>query len=157
MSFHDITMKSIEGEDVCLSEYKGKYCLVVNVASECGLTPQYAGLENLHREFQSKNLVVLGFPCNQFLSQEPGTNAEICQFAQDRFDVSFPLFEKIEVNGEGACELYRFLSNEKHNSQGQPDIAWNFTKFLVDTEGNVVERFEPRVTPEQIKEKLDFL
>lgn len=157
MTFHDITMKSIEGEDVSLSDYKGKYCLVVNVASECGLTPQYAGLESLHREFQSKNLVVLGFPCNQFLAQEPGTNAEICQFAQERFDVTFPLFEKIEVNGKGACELYRFLSNEKHNSQGQPDIAWNFTKFLVDTEGNVVDRFEPRVTPEQIKEKLDFL
>lgn len=157
MTFHDITVKSIDGREVSLGDYQGKYCLVVNVASECGLTPQYAGLEDLYREFQDKNLVVLGFPCNQFLSQEPGSNEEICQFARERYDVTFPLFEKIEVNGDEACELYKYLTSEKTNSQGQPDIAWNFTKFLVDADGKVVERFEPRVTPEQIKGKLEFL
>ena len=157
MSFHNINMKSIDGTDRSLGEYKGKHCLVVNVASRCGLTPQYKGLESLYREYKDKDFVVLGFPCNQFMSQEPGTNEEICQFAQERYDVTFPLFEKIEVNGENTCDLYKYLKTSIPNSEGQSDIAWNFTKFLVDPEGTVVERFEPRVTPDQIKSSLEDL
>ena len=154
MAFHDLEVNSIQGEKVSLGTYKGKRCLVVNVASECGLTKQYKGLEQLHRDLSDEDFVVLGFPCNQFGKQEPGTNEEICKFAQDRFEVTFPMFEKIEVNGSGASELYQFLTEAKRNPEGSPDITWNFTKFLVDAEGNVVERFEPGVTPEQIKEAL---
>ena len=154
MAFHDIEMESIDGESVSLGTYAGKRCLVVNVASRCGLTPQYKGLEELYREFKDQDVVVLGFPCNQFGAQEPGTNEEICEFAQGKFDVTFPMFAKIEVNGEGTCDLYRLLKDAKSNPEGNPDIAWNFTKFLVDGDGAVVERFEPGVTPDQIKESL---
>ena len=150
-------MQDINGNQVAFDAYKGKHCLIVNVASECGLTPQYEGLEQLHTSNQDKDFTVLGFPCNQFATQEPGSNAEICQFAQREYGATFPLFGKIEVNGDGACELFKWLKAEKAQPSGAPDIAWNFTKFLVDGEGNVVERFEPRTRPEEIGTKLDSI
>ena len=154
MAFHNFKMKSIQGETVDFSQYKGKKCLAVNVASQCGLTPQYKGLQELHEKFHDQGLEVLGFPCNQFGKQEPGSDEQICSFATDKFGVSFSLFSKIEVNGEGACELYKFLSSAILNEKGKPDIVWNFTKFLIDEEGQVVERFEPTVTPEEIADRL---
>ena len=154
MTFHNIKMKSIDGELVDFSQYQGTQCLVVNVASECGLTRQYRGLQALHAKHQAEGFTVLGFPCNQFGAQEPGSDEEIREFAEGKFGVEFPMFSKIEVNGDGACELYKWLTSEKSNPEGAPDVAWNFTKFLIDAEGNVVERFEPGVTPESISEKL---
>jgi len=156
-SFHDFEVKSITGEKVSLSDYQGTLCLVVNVASRCGLTPQYAGLEKLHSENRDRGFSVLGFPCNQFGAQEPGTNAEVCEFAQSRYGVDFPMFEKIEVNGDGACDLYRFLKQGHPDEEGKEDIAWNFTKFLVDREGRVVARYGPATTPEQIAKDLPRL
>ena len=150
MSFHNYTMNSITGEPVSLESFKGKNCLVVNLASRCGFTKQYKGLVELHNKFAVKDFAVLGFPCNQFGQQEPGTEAEVCEFAQDRFNVNFPMFSKIEVKGEGACELYEWLTSNQANEQGDHDVQWNFTKFLVDGEGNLVRRFEPGITPEQI-------
>ena len=154
MNFHDISVESATGETTSLSTYRGKTCLVVNVASQCGLTPQYRGLEALYREFKDKNFEVLGFPCNQFGAQEPGTNAQICEFAQSKYDVTFPIFSKIEVNGDQASDLYKYLKSEKPNEQGVGDIAWNFTKFLVSADGKVLQRFEPPVKPEEIAENL---
>ncbi|MBV1904655.1 MAG: glutathione peroxidase [Pseudomonadales bacterium] len=151
-AFHKLDMADITGEAVKFTEFKGQLCLVVNVASACGLTPQYAGLNALHND--NKNLTVLGFPCNQFGAQEPGSEAEIQDFVQSKFNLNFPLFSKIEVNGENTCALYQFLKSEKTDEEGKADIAWNFTKFLVNGEGQVVERFGPTVTPEQIAEKL---
>ena len=157
MAFHDLSMRSIGGEVVDFGTYKGKFCLAVNVASECGLTPQYRGLQELQNNFREKGFTVLGFPCNQFGEQEPGSDDEICEFATSRYDVDFPLFAKVEVNGSGACELYQLLKAIKPRRDGNPDIAWNFTKFLVDGGGNVIERFEPRVTAEMIAARLDAL
>ena len=122
------------------------------------MTPQYAGLRTLHEDNAEKGFTVLGFPCNQFGAQEPGTDEEILEFAQSKFDVTFPMFSKIEVNGYGACELYQLLTSAISNPEGKPDIAWNFTKFLIDGDGNVVERFEPGTVPEEIDIKLqDYL
>jgi glutathione peroxidase len=149
-SFHNIEMKGIDGKDVKLSTYKGKVCLVVNVASRCGLTPQYTGLQALQDAHAAEGFTVLGFPCNQFGAQEPGTDAQVCEFAQSKFDVTFPMFSKIEVNGDGACELYRVLKAAQPNEDGTTDIQWNFTKFLVGRDGKVLKRFSPRATPEDI-------
>ena len=154
MGFHDLTMRNIEGDDVSFSDFKGQHCLIVNVASECGMTPQYEGLVSLHNSNQERQVTVLGFPCNQFGAQEPGSDAEICEFAKSTYQATFPLFSKVEVNGDGACALYQWLKSEKPHPNGKPDIAWNFTKFLVDANGSVVERFEPGVTPEEIGAKL---
>lgn len=154
MSFHDLTMNSISGEAVDLGRYEGKTCLIVNVASQCGLTPQYAGLQKLYADNEAADFTVLGFPCNQFAGQEPGTEEEISTFCSARYDVTFPLFSKIEVNGNGTCELYRLLKSAAPNEDGTEDIPWNFTKFLVDAEGNVVKRYDPRTTPEEIAEDL---
>lgn len=118
------------------------------------MTPQYAGLRTIHENHKASGFSVLAFPCNQFGSQEPGTNEEILEFARSKFGASFPMFAKIEVNGDNACELYRFLKSEKPDEEGNADIPWNFTKFLIDRSGNVVERFGPRTTPEEIEEKL---
>jgi glutathione peroxidase len=153
-SFHDFEMSSITGEPARLSDYRGKVCLIVNVASRCGLTPQYAGLESLHEEHAGQGLCVLGFPCNQFGAQEPGTNAEVCEFATSRYDVSFPMFAKIEVNGDGACELYRFLKQGHPDENGKEEIAWNFTKFLVGRDGQVLARYGPATPPEEIAKEL---
>lgn len=158
MGFHDLTMDSITGDPVDLGSYRGKTCLVVNVASKCGLTPQYAGLEKLHEDNEARGLMVLGFPCNQFAGQEPGSNEEIQSFCSTNYDVTFPLFSKVEVNGTGTCELYRMLKSAAPNEDGTEDIPWNFTKFLIDGDGNVVRRYGPRTTPEEIAEDLgDYL
>jgi glutathione peroxidase len=152
--FHELTMNSITGEPVKLSTFKGQTCLVVNVASRCGLTPQYAGLRDLQEAYEEKGFTVLGFPCNQFGAQEPGTSEQILEFCESKYDVNFPLFEKIEVNGNGTCELYQLLKSKQSNDDGTSDIQWNFTKFLVDGAGNVVARFGPRTTPEEIAKEL---
>jgi glutathione peroxidase len=152
--FHDLTMNTLAGAPVKFSTYKGKTVLVVNVASRCGLTPQYAGLRELQEQNARKNFTVLGFPCNQFGAQEPGTAEEIQTFCDTKYNVNFPLFEKIDVNGTGTCELYKLLKSKQSNDDGTVDIQWNFTKFLVDGEGNVVARFGPRTTPEEIAAKL---
>jgi glutathione peroxidase len=153
-SVHDFTIKDINGVDQSLSQYKGKYLLIVNVASKCGFTPQYKGLEQLHRELGAK-VVVLGFPCNQFGKQEPGDENEIKQFCSLSYDVTFPMFKKIDVNGEGAHPLYQFLKSEAPGILGTEAIKWNFTKFLVNPDGKVVKRYAPNDTPEKIKQ--DFI
>jgi glutathione peroxidase len=140
---YDIELRHIDGRDTTLREYAGDVLLAVNVASECGLTPQYAGLEKLYEEKAGRGLRVLGFPCNQFGAQEPGTNEQIAQFCTTRFNVTFPLFDKLEVNGPGRHPLYRALTAAEPG-----DITWNFEKFLIDRNGKVVGRFAPGVEPE---------
>jgi len=140
---YDIALRRNDGSDTTLGEYAGNVLLVVNVASKCGLTPQYAGLERLYRENAERGLRVLGFPCNQFGAQEPGTNEEIAQFCSTQYDVTFPLFDKVDVNGEGRHPLYAALVAAEPG-----DIAWNFEKFLIDRHGTVVARFAPTVAPD---------
>ena len=153
MSVYDYTMKSAAGEEVSLSQYQGKVLLIVNTATGCGFTPQYEGLEKLYKEYRDKGLEILDFPCNQFGNQAPGTNEEIVSFCKLKYDVSFPQFAKIEVNGANEAPLYTYLKKEKGGMLGSK-IKWNFTKFLVDRDGKVVERFAPTVTPEQIESKI---
>ncbi len=141
-------MKSLDGKEVDLSKYQGKVVMVVNVASKCGLTPQYKQLQALYEKFEKDGLVILGFPCNQFLHQEPGTAEEIQQFCSVNYGVSFPLFAKIEVNGEGACPLYKRLTALDTKPLGAGKISWNFEKFLIGRNGEVVARFSPRTTPD---------
>jgi glutathione peroxidase len=142
--------KSIDGREVCLDEFRGKTLLIVNVASQCGFTPQYAGLEALYRKYKDEGLVVLGFPCNQFGGQEPGSEPEIKSFCQTNYQVSFPLFAKIDVNGAGAHPLYQHLKKEKRGILFTKRIKWNFTKFLVDRNGRVVKRYGPATKPEAL-------
>jgi glutathione peroxidase len=142
------TMKSISGQDVNLADYKGKVLLVVNVASECGLTPQYEQLEAIYAKYQDKGLTVLGFPCNQFGQQEPGSDREIAKFCTDNYQVKFPLFSKIEVNGNGAAPLYKYLTALDTKPKGKGKISWNFEKFVVGKNGEVVARFEPTTKPD---------
>jgi glutathione peroxidase len=156
MSVHEYKVLDARGNEKSLAEYQGKVLLIVNVASACGLTPQYAGLQQVYSQWQDRGLEILGFPCNQFGQQEPGTNAEIQQFCQLNYGVGFPVFAKVEVNGEGAHPLYRYLTGEKESPNGS-DIQWNFTKFLVDRDGAVVERFEPGVKPEEIVPAIEKL
>lgn len=144
-SVYDVSVKDIDGKDASLSPYKGQVMLVVNVASKCGNTPQYAALETAFEKYKGKGLVVLGFPCNQFMQQEPGTGAEIKEFCTSKYHVTFPMFEKIEVNGAGRAPLYNDLAGSASPFPG--DIKWNFTKFLVDREGKIVARFEPKTQP----------
>ena len=153
MSFYDFTVKDIEGKEVSLSEYKGKVVLVVNTATGCGFTPQYEGLENLYRELKDQDFTILDFPCNQFLHQAPGSESEIAEFCKLNYDVSFPQFKKIEVNGANEAPLYTWLKSQKGGVFGS-NIKWNFTKFLIDREGNVVDRFAPTVTPEALAAKV---
>ena len=143
----DFTARTLDGREQDLGEYAGKVVLVVNTASQCGLTPQFEGLEKLHQEYGDDGLVVLGFPCNQFGAQEPGSSEEIGSFCQRNYGVSFPMFEKIEVNGDGAHPLYQWLRTEKGGLLGDK-IKWNFTKFLVGPDGEVVGRFRPQVEPD---------
>jgi glutathione peroxidase len=152
-SVFDHTVKDINGQDVSLSQYKGKFLLIVNVASKCGFTPQYKGLEELYEELKD-NVVVLGFPCNQFGAQEPGDAEEIKTFCSLTYDVKFPLFAKVDVNGDNAAPLYKFLKEEKPGILGTEGIKWNFTKFLVNREGRVVKRYAPTDRPEDIKKDL---
>jgi glutathione peroxidase len=146
-TLHDFTAKTIDGKDQSLRDYAGKVALVVNVASQCGLTPHYGGLEELYESYKDRGLVVLGFPCNQFGGQEPGTEGEIKTFCETKFGVKFPLFGKIDVNGPGRHPLYAFLTGEPTTPDGPGDIRWNFAKFLVDREGKVVARFAPTTAP----------
>ena len=138
------------GDAQSLADFEGKVLLIVNTASKCGFTPQFEGLEKLHEKYSDKGLVILGFPCNQFGHQDPGSNDEIMEFCQLNYGVTFPMAEKIDVNGSRAHPLYKFLKSEATGLMGSKNIKWNFTKFLVDTEGNVVERFAPSTTPEKI-------
>lgn len=149
-TLYDFDAKSIDGAVRSLSDYRGKALLVVNVASKCGFTPQYAGLEALYRKFKDRDFAVLGFPCDQFGHQEPGSEAEIKKFCASNYDVSFPLFAKIEVNGDNAHPLYKWLKEEKAGILGTEAIKWNFTKFLIDRNGQVRKRFAPKDTPEKI-------
>ena len=154
-SVYDYTMKSIEGKPLPLASFKGKVFLVVNVASRCGYTPQYTGLEALYEKYKDQGLVIAGFPANNFLSQEPGTDKEIKTFCSTKYNVSFPLFSKISVKGEDKAPLYQFLTDTRANSSTGGEIQWNFTKFLVDRDGKVIQRFEPAVTPEQMDSVIE--
>lgn len=145
-TLHEFTMTTIDGAPQSLRAYEGKVALVVNVASQCGLTPQYAGLERLHEKYDG--LAVLGFPCNQFGAQEPGTEAEIKEFCTSDYGVRFPMFGKIEVNGEGAHPLYRWLTGQSSAPAGSGPIQWNFEKFLIGKDGKVLARFAPTVAPD---------
>ena len=151
---YDFTAKTIDGVEQSLAGYRGKPLLVVNVASKCGFTPQYAGLETLYRKFHERGLEVLGFPCDQFGHQEPGDESEIKSFCSTSYDVTFPLYAKIEVNGANAHPLYKWLKSEKAGLLGTEAIKWNFTKFLVDRSGKVVKRYAPTDTPEKIEKDL---
>ena len=154
MTLYDIPVTAIDGTAATLAPYRGKVLLVVNVASQCSFTPQYAGLEALYREHKDRGLVVLGFPCNQFLRQEPGTEADVKQFCSVRFGVTFPLFAKVDVNGPDAHPLYRYLKEQRPGTLGTAAIKWNFTKFLVDRDGNVVKRYGMFATPGRIGRDL---
>jgi glutathione peroxidase len=149
-TFHDFTVKDIHGKPVKLDRYRGRVVLVVNTASKCGFTPQYKGLEALYEKYHAKGLEILGFPCNQFGAQEPGTEDEIAQFCEINYGVTFPLFAKVDVNGDAAAPVYKFLKAEKPGLLGSEAIKWNFTKFLVDRTGRVVKRYAPNDTPESL-------
>ena len=153
-TLHDFTVTTLDGQERSLADYAGKAVLVVNTASKCGLTPQYEGLENLWREYGEENFVVLGFPCNQFGGQEPGDSEEIGAFCERNYGVSFPMFEKVDVNGENAHPLYDWLREEKGGVLGD-GIKWNFTKFLVGPDGEVVKRFGPTTKPEKVAEHIE--
>jgi glutathione peroxidase len=148
---YGLKAKTIDGTDQPLDAYKGKTLLVVNVASKCGFTPQYTGLEAMYRKYKDKGLVVLGFPCDQFGHQEPGDEQEIKSFCSLKYDVSFPLFAKIEVNGTNTAPLYQHLKKEARGLLGSEGVKWNFTKFLVDKNGKVVKRYAPTDTPASIE------
>jgi glutathione peroxidase len=155
-SIYDFSARAIDGSEVSLADYKGRALLIVNTASKCGFTPQYAGLEKLYKQFGPKGLTVLGFPCDQFMHQEPGNEAEIQNFCTTKYDVTFPLFAKVEVNGANTHPLWAFLKSEKGGLLGG-GIKWNFTKFLVAPDGKVVERFAPTTTPESITPEVEKL
>ena len=144
---HDFEQPTIDGERRSLRDYEGKAMLIVNVASQCGLTPQYKALEELYREMKDKGLVVLGFPCNQFGAQEPGTESEIKQFCSTRYDVTFPMFSKLDVNGANRHPLYAWLTQQPTQPDGPGDIKWNFAKFVVDRHGKLIARFGPTTSP----------
>ena len=153
-SIYDFSARDIDGKERSLDEFRGKALLVVNVASKCGFTPQYKGLEELYRAWHDRGFEVLGFPCDQFGHQEPGDEEEIRRFCSLTYDVSFPMFAKVDVNGEHAHPLYRWLKAEKKGLLGTEAIKWNFTKFLIDREGQVVDRYAPTDTPEKIGKDL---
>jgi glutathione peroxidase len=144
---YEFEQKTIDGQPQSLSAYRGKVLLVVNVASRCGLTPQYTALEDLYRGMKDRGLVVLGFPCNQFGAQEPGSEAEIKQFCSTRYDVTFPMFSKLEVNGSSRHPLYAWLTTQPTAPDGPGDVKWNFAKFLIDREGKIAARFSPTTPP----------
>jgi glutathione peroxidase len=156
-SVHDFKAKALSGEDVSLADFRGKVLLIVNTASKCGFTSQYAGLEKLYEELAPRGFAVLGFPCNQFGQQEPGDAQEIARFCSLSYNVTFPMFAKIDVNGPSAHPLYEFLKSEKSGLLGIEAIKWNFSKFLVDKEGRVVERYAPMTTPAALKGDVEAL
>ena len=157
MSIYDFNVNTIEGKAISMSKYRGQVLLIVNVASECGFTPQYEGLEKLYEEYRDDNFMVLGFPSNQFGEQEPGSDDEIVFFCQGTYDVQFDMFSKIDVNGDSADPLYKHLKNEQSGFLWTESIKWNFTKFLVDREGHVVKRYGSSTKPESIKEDIEAL
>jgi glutathione peroxidase len=148
MAIYDAKVDALDGSPAALDDYRGKAVLIVNVASQCGLTPQYAGLQQLHEQYADKGFAVLGFPCNQFGAQEPGSPDEIASFCETSFGVTFPLFEKIEVNGEDRHPLYEELTSHADDEGEAGDIQWNFEKFLISRDGTVVRRFRPMTNPE---------
>ena len=156
-SFHDFTMQTIDGEARSLGDYSGKVCLVVNVASKCGLTPQYEGLQRLYDAYRERGVEVLGFPCNQFAGQEPGSHEEIAEFCSTNYGVTFPLFGKLDVNGDGRDPLYAWLTSQDAKPEGSGDIKWNFGKFVIGKDGAVVARFEPPTEPEaaEVKQAIE--
>ena len=156
MKFYDFKAKKINGQEVEMKDYEGKVVLIVNTASKCGFTPQFAELENLYKEYKDSGLEILGFPCNQFAKQDSGSNEEIHSFCQLNYGVSFNMFKKIEFNGKNAHPLYRFLKDQQGGIMGS-DIKWNFTKFLIDRDGNVVKRYAPIVKPSKIESDIKDL
>lgn len=154
MNIYDFEVKTIDGKTISMSQYKGKVLLIVNVASKCGFTKQYEGLENLFEKYKDKDFMVLGFPSNQFANQEPESDDKIKEFCSLTYDVKFDMFSKIDVNGEKESPLYTFLKSSQKGILGTEDIKWNFTKFLVDKNGNVVDRFAPTTTPESIEKDI---
>ena len=154
-SIYDFEALQINGQSISLSNFRGKAMLIVNTASACGFTPQFAGLEALHKAYAAKGLVVLGFPCNQFGAQDRGSNEEIASFCQMNYGVSFPMMSKIDVNGSNAHPLYQWLSAEKPGLMGSKAIKWNFTKFLVGKDGSVLNRYAPTDTPESLKKDIE--
>ena len=157
MTVHDYSARTIDGEDRKLSDYKGKVMVIVNTASKCGFTPQYQGLERVFRELRGRGLVVLGFPCDQFGHQEPGDENEIKRFCSLNYDVSFPMFSKVDVNGDHAHPLFKYLKNEARGLLGSRGIKWNFTKFLIDKSGKVVKRYGSMDKPESIVKDIERL
>ncbi len=153
MSVYDYTVKDAENNEVSLKDYEGKVLLIVNTATGCGFTPQYEGLQDLYEKYQDQGLEILDFPCNQFGNQAPGTEEEIEDFCQSRYGVTFKMFHKIEVNGENESPLYTYLKSEQKGFMGN-NIKWNFTKFLVDRNGKVIDRFGSTTTPEKLEEKV---
>ena len=156
-SLYDIEVERLSGGNTTLGEYARKVLLIVNTASQCGLTPHYAGLEKLYQTYKDRGLVVLGFPCNQFGAQEPGAADEIASFCQKNYGVTFPMFAKIDVNGDNTHPLFAHLKKEARGLLGSEGIKWNFTKFLVDRDGSVVKRFAPAATPESLAEDIEAL
>ncbi len=154
---YDTQLETLAGQTTSLGAYQGKVLLIVNVASACGLTPQYKGLQALYDAYKDKGLVILGFPCNQFGAQEPGTAAQIQEFCSTRFAVSFPMFAKIDVNGPMTHPLYQALKAAKKGQEGKPDIEWNFAKFLLNRQGEIVERYHPRTEPEALRSDIEKL
>ena len=156
-SLYDFTCTTIDGQTKPLADYRNKVLLIVNTASKCGFTPQFTGLEELHKKYADKGLAVLGFPCNQFGHQDPGSNGEIGEFCQRNYGVSFQMFGKIDVNGESADPLYQYIKAQAPGILGSEGIKWNFTKFLVDKHGKIVDRFAPQTTPEKLAEEIEKL
>ena len=154
-NIYDIHIKDSSNKEVSMSKFEGKTLLIVNVASKCGLTPQYKGLQSLYEEYQDRNFVVLGFPCNQFGGQEPGTNSEINNFCEINYSVTFPIFSKIKVNGPDSHPLFKLLKNDKPGIFRTESIKWNFTKFLVNSSGKIIDRFSPRVEPKYIRSEIE--
>jgi glutathione peroxidase len=154
-SVYDFSARNIDGKKIALKQYVGKVLLIVNTASSCGFTPQYKGLQALHETYEKQGLVVLGFPCNQFGAQEAGNEEEIASFCEMNFGVSFPLMAKIDVNGEGAEPLYQWLSSEAPGLLGSKAIKWNFTKFLVGRDGQVIKRYAPQDTPQSLAKDIE--
>ena len=149
-SLHDFKVKNAQGTETDLSQYKGKVALIVNVASKCGFTPQYEGLEKMYEQYKSQGLVVIGFPCNQFGAQEPGNDKEIQEFCKLTYDVKFPIMAKVDVNGDSASPVFQYLKSASPGILGTEGIKWNFTKFLVGKDGKVINRYAPQTKPEDI-------
>lgn len=157
MSIYEFEANKINGEPISLSEYKGKVIIIVNTASKCGLTPQYNGLQELYERYKEEGLIVLGFPCNQFLAQEPGDEIEIDNFCKLNHGVTFPMFAKVDVNGKNAHPLFEYLAKNAPGLWGSKGIKWNFTKFLIDREGTIVKRYAPKVKPSEMESEIKKL